>query len=124
VLHKDKKANQIIDGNPKTQWAGPKKENNKIVIDLGETLELTGFTYLPMQQRWISGFIKEYEFSTSMNKRNWKQAATGEFGNIQNSPILQQVSFPKQIARYIKLEGVTTVDGKPAMFAEVGVLTK
>lgn len=121
VQHEDEKATQVIDGDPMTSWAS---SNNELVIDLGETLHLTGFTYLPMQQRWISGFIKDYEFYTSSNGKQWTLTSKGEFGNIQNSPILQQITFPESRARFIKLKAASTVDGEAASFGEVGVLTQ
>jgi len=124
VLHKDKNAAQVIDGNSNTWWFDDSRKNrNEIIIDLGEALALKGFTYLPMQQRWIRGFIKDYEFYVSRNKRNWKLAGKGEFGNILNSPILQRVTFPKVEARYIKLKAKSTVDNNPASFAEIGILS-
>ena len=94
------------------------------MIDLGEQKDLRGFTYLPMQARWISGFIKEYEFWISRDNQTWTKAASGEFANILNSPILQRVAFDEQKARYIKLKAVKTVDGKPASFAEIGLMTQ
>lgn len=121
VLGGDEKAALAIDGNPMTSW---ESSDDEINIDLGETLTLTGFTYLPMQQRWISGFISEYAFYTSSDNQNWTLAVKGEFGNILNSPILQSITFPSQSARYVKLVGVNTVDGNKAAFGEVGVLTK
>lgn len=124
VLHQDEKTIQTIDGDPMTYWVDQSPGNqNEIIIDLGETIDLTGFTYLPMQQRWISGFIKEYECYTSLDQKNWTLAGKGEFGNILNSPILQRVTFPASKARFIKLKAVSTVDENPASFAEVGVLT-
>ena len=125
VLHADKRAMQIIDGNANTWWEDRSNNNrNEIIIDLGESLDINGFTYLPMQQRWISGFVKEYEFFVSSDNQNWTPAAHGEFGNILNSPILQRVDFPTVQARYIKLRATSTVDDKAASFAEIGILTK
>jgi alpha-L-fucosidase len=125
ALHGDKKSMQVIDGKANTWWSDRSKKNrNEIVVDLGETLELKGFTYLPMQQRWISGFIKEYQFYVSTNKRNWKLASEGEFGNIENSPILQRITFPALSARYIKLKATTTIDGNAASCAEIGIVTR
>ncbi len=123
VLAGDAKAQQVIDGQADSWWACPENGPQEIVIDLGETLDLRGFTYLPMQARWISGFIREYECLTSLDNKTWTPAAEGEFGNILNSPIRQRVAFDARPARYLKLIAKATVDGRPASFAEIGVLT-
>lgn len=120
IINKDTTAIFAIDGNEQTWWESDK---NELVIDLGETLEIKGFTYLPMQNRWISGFIKAYEFYVSDDNKNWTLAAKGEFGNILNSPVLQTVRFDKQKAQYIKLTATSTINDTKAGFAEVGVLT-
>ncbi len=125
VLDPDPEAVKVIDGNPNSWWADRSKNgSNDIIIDLGETLELKGFTYLPMQQRWISGFIKEYEFHTSEDKKSWNRVSKGEFANILNSPIEQRVTFPSVKARYIRLKASNTVDDRPASLAEITVLTR
>ena len=125
TLHPDENAQKAIDGLAESWWA-PKEESNKneLVIDLGEPLKVKGFTYLPMQQRWISGFIRDYQFFTSLDNKNWTLVSEGEFGNILNSPILQRITFDENDARYVRLKADATVDGKPASFAEVGVLTQ
>ena len=124
VLSPEAEAQQVVDGLGDTWWASPEGSGGReVIIDLGEILHLNGFTYLPMQDRWISGFISDFEFFTSTDNRTWTLAVEGEFGNIQNSPVLQRVSFDRRPARYIKLKATATVDGQPASFAEIGVLT-
>ena len=125
VLNSIEKAQQVIDGNEQSAWI-PTGENseNELIIDLGEPLNLQGFTYLPMQQRWISGFIKDYAFYTSLDNIEWTLVKKGAFSNIFNNPTWQRVVFKPQKARFIKLKALTTVDGKAASFAEVGVLTR
>lgn len=124
VLSDDENSQQIIDGNPNTWWACPKDGDNEVIIDLGERTEINGFTYLPMQQRWVSGFIFNYEFYVSNDNKDWYLIEEGEFSNIANSPVLRRINFEPLSPRYIKLKAVSTVDGNPASFAEVTVLTK
>ncbi len=118
---------QIIDGDPDTYWATDEKVKipQEVVIDLGSVHELTGFKYGPIQERYPFGIITNYEFSTSLNDRNWKTTAKGEFSNIVNSLTEQEVHFKKVRARYIKLKG-TKVDGPDfrTSYGEVGVITK
>ena len=125
VVGIDEKAEKVIDGKEHSSWSAVgNKKGNEIIIDLGESLTLKGFRYLPMQDRWFSGLIKDYAFYTSLDNKNWHLAKKGEFANIFNNPIWQSVTFNPQTARFIKLKALTTVDDKPATFAEIGVLTE
>lgn len=99
-------------------------DNMEAVIDLGSTYELKGFTYMPMQNRYMSGVVSFYECHVSLDGKAWTKAAEGEFGNIANSPILQRVTFDPIEARFIRLKAIKTLDGNPASFAELGVITK
>ncbi|GLR16228.1 alpha-L-fucosidase [Portibacter lacus] len=119
VLNAGSSSQQAIDENPDTWWAG-----NELIIDLNENLRLLGFTYLPTQQRYPTGFIEKYEFYTSLDGKIWTLAKKGEFGNIVNSPIKQSVKFDKVEAAYIKIKAIKTADGNPASFAELGIITK
>ena len=118
---------RMIDENQKVFWATDEKVSTpqEVVIDMGKTHQLKGFTYWPIQERYPFGIITEYEFSVSTNGKNWKQVAKGEFSNIVNSRLEQTVYFQKTEARYIKLIGVK-VDGDDmrASFGEVGVVTE
>lgn len=119
------KAQQTIDENPNSAFSTPQNgEQQHIVIDLGERLSLKGFTYLPWQDRWASGTISKYVFEVSLDGVNWKKVSEGEFGNIKNNPIEQQIYFSPSDARFIRLSSVSVVDkSKRASFAEIGVIT-
>ncbi len=118
---------RMIDENPEVFWATDEKVSTpqEVVIDMGKTHELKGFTYWPIQERYPFGIITEYAFSTSTNGKNWNQVSKGEFANIVNSRLEQTVYFQKTEARYIKLKGVK-VDGDDmrASFGELGVVTE
>jgi alpha-L-fucosidase len=91
----DDKSNRAIDGNPATAYSitGSKLPLD-MVIDLGETLNIKGFTYLPDQSRWSKGIVKEYAFYVSKNGILWgKPKSKGEFANIKNSPVWQKKEF-------------------------------
>jgi alpha-L-fucosidase len=55
---------KAIDDNEQSVWRSESKAELPIslVIDLGETLEIKGFTYLTTQQRYIDGTISHYRF--------------------------------------------------------------
>ncbi|PZX57886.1 alpha-L-fucosidase [Algoriphagus chordae] len=120
-LGSTEKSIKAIDENPTSYFMA---EDNKLTLDLGENVSLKGFTYLPMQARYPSGFITNYAFEVSTDGKSWKQVAAGEFSNIVNSPIEQIIRFDEVEARFIRLKASKTADGNAATFAEVGVLTR
>jgi alpha-L-fucosidase len=121
VVSGGKAPENLIDENVATNYLA---ENGEAVIDLGAVYPLAGFTYMPMQNRYMSGVVSSYEFHVSMDGKAWSKAAEGEFGNIANSPILQRVTFDPVDARFIRLKAIKTLDGNPASFAELGVITE
>jgi alpha-L-fucosidase len=112
---------KVIDEDSQTFW---KSEKNEVVIDLGESITINGFTYWPPQNRFMSGVISKYVFEGSMDGKTWKTLSSGEFSNIKNNPIEQVVRFVPSQVRYIKLKSISTTDNQSASFAEVGVLTR
>lgn len=122
-----KNTDRIIDEST-TTWGYQKKENATpaITIDLGETLSLSGFTYLPSQDRWAEGTISHYVFEVSTDNVHWKKVSEGEFGNIKNNPIEQRINFAtKENARYIRLIATKTVDNSSIVsYGEIGVITQ
>lgn len=121
VISGGRNPENLIDEDMGTNYVS---DNMEAVIDLGSTYALAGFTYMPMQNRYMSGVISFYEFYVSLDGRTWTKAAKGEFGNIANSPILQRVTFDPIEARFIRLKAIKTLEGNPASFAELGVITE
>jgi alpha-L-fucosidase len=120
-------ANKLIDDNPKTFWATDKGVNTiqEVVIDLGKTYSLKGFTYWPMQERYPFGIITNFEFYVSRDDRKWERVVRGEFANIINSRVEQKIAFKPTRGRYIKLRGIKVAsDDYQTTFSEIGVLTK
>jgi alpha-L-fucosidase len=120
VIHNDPNAEKAIDEDPNTFWQSTADE---LTVDLGEVIMLYGFTYLPPQNRYMSGVIMKYVFESSLDGKNWKILNSGEFSNIRNNPIKQSVRFEPIEARYIKLKSLQTTDNQLASFSELGVLT-
>lgn len=123
--------NNLIDDNPATIWhtrytPDTPKQPHEVVIDLGESLTLKGFTYL-RRQNGPNGTVVKYEVYISNDGKDWsKPAAGGEFPNIKNNPVLQRVPFaePKQ-CRYVKFVALSEINGQPwASAAELGVITR
>ena len=117
----------MIDSNVRTIWRSDRKGSLplNVVVDLGESLELSGFTYLPTQQRYIYGTISHYKFYVSPDGKQWGEAVSeGEFSNIRNSPILQSLSFDPIEARYIRFMAEREINDLGFVsIAELGVIT-
>lgn len=112
---------RAFDEKSQTFWTST---NDELLLDLGSQVGLSGFTYLPMQARYPSGFISQYAFEISLDGKIWKEVSKGEYSNIQNSPIVQIIRFDPIDARFIKLKALKTTDGNAATFGEFGVLTR
>jgi alpha-L-fucosidase len=123
----DHRGAATVDSNERTIWRSNKEGSLpvEVVVDLGESLELSGFTYLPTQQRYIDGTISHYKFYVSSDGKQWGKAVSeGEFSNIRNSPILQSKSFDPVHARYIRFVAEREInDGDFVSVAELGVIT-
>lgn len=75
----------------------------EMVYDLGTGLKLAGFTYTPAAD--ARGTVFHYALMASNDGDTWQEVpTTGEFSNIVNNPIEQNIHFGKPVnARYIKL---------------------
>ncbi|WP_218918580.1 alpha-L-fucosidase [Flectobacillus major] len=123
----DNAANNLLDGNPDTQWyqKNTVKMPVDLVIDLGKNQNISGFRYLPDQNWWGSGIITHYSFFVSENGNDWKQVDEGEFSNIKNNPLWQIKTFAPQKARYIKLRALrNTKDDDTVGYAEIDIITE
>ena len=121
VIHNDPNAEKAIDEDPNTFW---QSTGDELTVDLGEVITIHGFTYLPPQNRYMSGVIERFVFQSSLDGRTWTDRALGEFSNIYNNPIEQTIRFDGVDARYIRLRSLGTTDGLKGSFAELGVITR
>jgi len=123
---KQKGAENIIDGNPNSALLITQKLPVDFVVDLGEQLNIKGFTYLPDQRRGEPGIIFNYAFYVSKDGKNWgSPVSKGEFSNIQNSPVLQEKDFKSVRGRYIKLRALSSAEENGRVgVAELDVITE
>ncbi|HEX2972047.1 MAG TPA: family 16 glycoside hydrolase, partial [Tepidisphaeraceae bacterium] len=129
----DERAALAIDDNPATfwhtQWSGGKPGHpHHLAVDLGESAEVSGFTYLPRQDgRQTAGVIGAYEFYVSRDGKEWGQPVSrGQFESIDRNPAGQVVMLPKvAIGRYFKIVSLSAPGSQPyAGAAEIGILGK
>lgn len=130
--HKSYPADNAIDGNEATMWHthwGEKviKHPHHITVDMGEIVEIEGFYYIPRKDDNKSGTIAKYSFGISTNGTKWKTIIpNGEFANIANNPIPQEVRFNQTYsARFFKFtshEGAFDEDW--VSVAEIGIINK
>ena len=77
-----------------------------ITIDLGRTRQIRSLHYKPT----TTGMISHYEIWTGNTLDNMKCIAAGEFSNIRNNPIMQDVYFAPADCRYVQLKAVHLVN--------------
>ncbi len=119
---------KAMDGNPATMWhtrwqTGETGHPHQLVLDLGKSYEIDGFTYLP-RPGGGNGTIKEYEFHVSDSKKDFgKPVAKGAFSNKTG---LNTVKFrAKAAGRYVKLRALSEAAGRPwTSVAELRLLSK
>lgn len=123
----DTMAYRMLDGDFNTAWQGPNKSTFEVVINLNESIDLLGFKYLPPQHWWEEGnIITEYQTYQSTDGQNWRLIKEGEFANIKNNPVWQNILFEKPLTtKYLKFVSLKTVNVESrAACAEFDVITK
>lgn len=118
----DKAAN-AVDGNASTiwhtKWSGEDTLPQSITLELPQSTEIKGFTYLP-RQTGSNGMIKKYVLETSLDGTTFKKIAEGDW---EETATLKQVDFEVLEAKYVRLTAIEGVGGY-ASAAEINVITK
>lgn len=81
---------------------------NEVLMDLGQSRTVSALHYLPAQ----NGIATHYEILVGDDPAQLRTLTTGEFSNIRNNPIRQDVYLTPTPARYIMLRALRTVDGR------------
>jgi alpha-L-fucosidase len=121
-------AANAIDGNSltfwHTRWNQDLKLPHSIMIDMGTTSRIAGFTYLPRQDGILNGTAEKYRFETSVDGVTWTiNVASGTFANIQNNPSLQIVNFAPVDARFFRFTALQEISKNGwTSAAEISVL--
>ena len=94
----------------------------QMLMDWETEQTVTGFRYLPPQDG-TSGTITHYTLWGATNWRDWKKLASGEFSNIVNNPIWQNLTFPATKVRMLKFDADLLADGERMGYDDVEVVT-
>lgn len=84
--------------------------DNTITFDLGEEHEIGNFSYLPLQGDGRHGLVSNYEIYVGTDKNSMQKVADGEFSNIRNNPVMQEVYFTPVRCRYVQLRATRMVN--------------
>lgn len=119
VNPKDEKASVMLDGNGYTAYYLPEGKQ-QLELELKEEALISGFTYVPNQNRDASGHISNYQLYVNNIK-----VAEGEFSNIKHNPIAQEIRFKPTKGKLIRLVATRiTENGKRAGIGEFSVITE
>ena len=94
----------------------------QMLMDWDSEQTVTGFRYLPPQDG-TSGTITHYTLWGATNWRDWTKLASGEFSNIVNNPIWQNLTFPATKVRMLKFDADLLADGERMGYDDVEVVT-
>ena len=96
------------------------KGQKEVVFQLDKPYLISGFVYTPNQGRDARGHISQYECLI-----DGKKVASGEFSNIKNNPIEQEIRFTPVQGKRITLRCLRTVDEvKRIGIGEFSVITE
>lgn len=110
---------RIFDGNGYSTVYLPAGKQ-ELAIKLDRERSITGFLYTPNQGRDAGGHISNYRFFVDN-----KLVVEGEFSNIKNNPIQQEIHFAPVKGKQVKLEATRIIDnGKRAGIAEFSLITE
>jgi len=103
-------AKGILDNNYKSFWrtmpgtAFP----HEIAIDFSDTLNIAALDYVPNQIDTTAGYALQYKVYSSIDGSNWSNAV--DSGVWKNNPNLKTSHFMPVLARYIKLQILSSSD--------------
>jgi hypothetical protein len=119
------RATYAFDGNPTTFWHTQWRTNtppppHDMTIDMGASYSISGFRYLPRQDRNTHGRVARYEFYVSADGFNWGPAVAT--GTLVNRATAQDVRFTAKTGRFIRIRALSEVNGRRwASMAELNV---
>lgn len=116
---------RLFDNDIRSIWKSA--DMQPIVVNMGQELAISGFTYVPAETVGAEGVVTKYRIYVSCDATVWTQmGGEREFENIRNNPIAQNIRFETPVkARYIKFEPTETTDNNGTFtVAEFGAIIK
>ena len=116
---------RLFDNDIRSIWKSV--DMQPIVVNMGQELAISGFTYVPAETVGAEGVVTKYRVYVSSDATVWTQiGGDREFENIRNNPIAQNIRFEASVkARYIKFEPTETTDNNGTFtVAEFGAIIK
>ena len=118
LFPKENNTQKILDGNGYTSLYLPKGKQ-ELIIQLKNAENISGFLYTPSQSRSAGGYISGYQLYVDN-----KLIVKGEFSNIKNNPIEQEIHFTPVKGQQIRFVATHIVDNQPqAGIGEFSILT-
>lgn len=125
-------ASNAIDDDRDTFWHtryrdGKDPMPHHITVDMGESVNISAFTYTPRQDQWEGGIILRAKFEVSRDGKSWEVVADDvPFDNVVNSRQQQVVRLPNRVdARYFRLTALQSAkDEDLASASEVSVIVE
>ena len=93
----------------------------QMLMDWDTEQTVTGFRYLPPQDG-TGGAVTHYTLWGSTDWRDWTKLASGEFSNIVNNPIWQNLTFPAAKVRMLKFDADRLADGERMGYDDIEVV--
>jgi alpha-L-fucosidase len=125
-------AGRAIDDDASTIWHSRYRDGvdpmpHHLTVDLGEMVDIRGFTYTPRQDLWDGGIVMRARFEVSQEGKDWTVVADDvKFDNIVNNRQQQVVNLPSgATARYFRFTALRTVnDNNLASAADISVVVE
>lgn len=126
IISGDKNVKLASDNDDKTVWETILSNQKFVEIRLPKTEQVVGLSYMPRQDRKINGIPSKYEVQTSIDGKEWKTVAMGEFSNIRANATEQNINFDTaHEAHYIRfIPKEILSEGKEFSVAEFDVYLK
>jgi len=114
----DEKASVIFDGNGYSAYRLP-KDKPEIQFNLKEEKTIAGFCYTPSQRRDANDYITHYQLFI-----DGKKVSEGEFSNIINNPVLQEIQFEPVKGKQIRFVAKNVMNNADPGIGDFSVITE
>lgn len=93
----------------------------QMIVDFDKQQTISAFRYLPPQQT-KDGMVTHYTLWASNDWQDWKKVASGEFSNIVNNPIWQNIRFPAVKAKILRLDADRLAQGERIAYGDIEIV--